>query len=185
MQEKEHLISILKETQEAIMSENSLKLRSLSDQTIHNASIYQHTDYIIIAVLIYSLNKLIEKKQHTEIKHWYKFIKKFNFYISLSIAAVEQDNQEKFLKHLENAKKSLENISNLKPIIEEVVRKASINKASKIYEHGISLGNTAKLLGVTQWELSEYVGQKENIHAKETLTMNIKNRAKMAMEFFS
>ncbi len=184
MEEAEHVIEVLKETQKALKSENALQLKVLSDQTIHSASIYQHTDSIIIAVLIYSLSKILEKKQHAKIKNWPIFIKKFNSLLSLAILAIEQNNQEKFLKYLESAKKSLENISNLKQMVEEVIRKASINKASKIYEHGISLGSTAKLLGITQWELSEYIGQSEHIHAKYSHTLNIKDRTKMAMEFF-
>ncbi len=185
MEEKEHIIQVLEETQKALKLEDSAKLKNLSDQTVHDASIYQHTDYIIIAVLIYSLSKLVERKQHSGIKQWDNLAKKVNASLSLAIIALQQDRQDKFLSYLESAKKSLENISNLKPIIEEVIRKASVNKASKIYEHGISLGNTAKLLGITQWELSEYIGQKENPHAKYSSTINIKSRAKMAMEFFS
>ena len=38
-------------------------------------------------------------------------------------------------------------------------RRARINKASRIYEHGISLAQTAELLGITQWELMKYLGQ--------------------------
>lgn len=185
MEEAEHVINVLKETQQALKSENSLELKALSDQTIHSASLYQHTDYILIAVLIYSISKLLEKKQHVEIKRWPEFVKRFNSYLSLAILAAEQNNQEKFLQYLESAKKSMESIANLKPMIEEVIRKASINKASKIYEHGISLGSTAKLLGITQWELSEYIGQTEHVHTKYSNTTRIKDRAKMAMEFFS
>ena len=72
----------------------------------------------------------------------------------------------------------------MKPYINEVLRKASINKASRIHEHGISLGQTAKLLGITQWELSEYIGRKEITDRRYSQTINTKIRAKMAMEFF-
>jgi predicted transcriptional regulator len=73
----------------------------------------------------------------------------------------------------------------MKPYIQEVLRKASINKASKIYEHGISLGQTAQLLGITQWELSEYSGQTNVSDNDYNKTLDIKKRAKMALEFFS
>ena len=73
----------------------------------------------------------------------------------------------------------------MKPIIQEVLRKASINKASKIYEHGISIAKTTKILGVTPWELTEYVGEKENQHSSVNKTIDIRDRIKMTMEFFS
>jgi predicted transcriptional regulator len=83
------------------------------------------------------------------------------------------------------ARKTLSSLSvNLKPYIEEVMRKASINKASKIYEHGISLGQTANLLGISQWELSEYTGQTSIADTNYNNTINTKKRAQMAMEFF-
>ena len=86
---------------------------------------------------------------------------------------------------LKKTKNEITNLSiSLKPYIHEVLRKASINKASKIHEHGISLGQTANLLGITQWELSEYVGRKEITDRKYSQTINTRVRAKMAMEFF-
>jgi hypothetical protein len=58
----------------------------------------------------------------------------------------------------------------------QVISEARIKKASRIYEHGISLAQTAKLLGTTQWELMRYLGQttiadnfKENISVKDRL----------------
>jgi len=72
----------------------------------------------------------------------------------------------------------------MREIIQEVLRKASINKASKIYEHGLSLAKTSKLLGITQWELSEYVGGKDNMQVNLNKTIDAKARAQMAMEFF-
>ena len=65
------------------------------------------------------------------------------------------------------------------------MHKASVNKASKIYEHGISMGRTAKMLGITQWELSEYTGQKNVPDNPYNETFDVRKRAEMAMEFFS
>jgi CRISPR/Cas system-associated protein Cas7 (RAMP superfamily) len=43
---------------------------------------------------------------------------------------------------------------------------------------------TSKLLGITQWELSDYIGQSPISEAKESQTVDIKKRAKLALEFF-
>jgi predicted transcriptional regulator len=75
-------------------------------------------------------------------------------------------------------------LPNMKYYIQEVIRKASINKASKLYEHGLSMEQTSKLLGITQWELSDYIGQSPISEAKESQTVDIKKRAKLALEFF-
>jgi len=185
MEEKEHLIRVLKETRKALSTKNTLQLQKLSDRTIHSSSIYQHTDYIIIAIIIYSLSKIVARKDSLQIKNWDSFIIKVNSKLAHAIEALKKDNSSDFLENLKQARTEISNLSiDLKPYIQEVLRKASINKASKIYEHGISLGQTAKLLGLTHWELSEYIGQKSIAEEKQGKTLNTKVRAEMAMEFF-
>jgi predicted transcriptional regulator len=83
------------------------------------------------------------------------------------------------------ARKSLTGLGSIKHYVQEVLKKASINKASKIYEHGISLGHTADLLGLTQWELAEYTSQSNAAENEQSITVDVKKRAKMALEFFS
>ena len=48
--------------------------------------------------------------------------------------------------------------STLDLYIQHVIDEANVKKASKIYDHGISLGQTAQLLGISHWELMRYVG---------------------------
>ena len=185
-EEIEHLINVLKEAQKALSHEDSLTLKELSNQTIHCATAIQDEGSITSAVLIYTLSKLIERKEYIHIKNWNKFVKRINSFLALAEKALREKNYEAYERHLEAARKSLILISvNIKPYIQEVLRKASINKASKIYEHGLSLGKTAKLLGVTQWELAEYTGQSRISDIPASITESEKVRAKMALEFFS
>ena len=185
MEEKEHLIELLSGTKKAISSKNTLQLQKLSNQTIHTSSIYQHTDHIITAIIIYSLSKIVARKDSLKIKNWDSFVTKLNFELSNAIDALKKENSYDFLESLKQARKEITNLSvDLKPYVKEVLRKASINKASKIHEHGISLGQTAKLLGLTHWELSEYIGQKSISEEKYGKTLNTQVRAEMALEFF-
>jgi len=184
--EAKHIIEVLQLTLDAIKEKDADRLRELSNQTIHNISVYQDPGNISVAVLVYTLSKLIERKDYERIKNWDKFTKKINMFFSLAISALEKDNFNKYEEYLQSARKSTNSISiNLKPYIQEVLRKASINKASKIYEHGISLGRTAQILGVTEWELSEYTGQTKIPDIKYGITLDVEKRAKMALEFFS
>ena len=77
---------------------------------------------------------------------------------------LKKNNEEHTHAALESIRKEIDNLSGkLKKYIKDVFRKAKINKASKIYEHGISLEKTAKLLGLTMYEVAAYSGQ-SNIH---------------------
>jgi hypothetical protein len=180
-----HVIDLLSEAKHALKNAEAWKLKELSNQTVHSASLVQDAGSIALAVIIYSLSKLIERGDDKKIKQWNKFEKKTNSFISLAIVALKERNFKAYETYLEKIRQAITSVSpNLKPYIQEVLRKASINKASKIYEHGISMGQTAQLLGITQWELTEYTGQKSIDTRAYENPEDIKSRAKMAMEFF-
>jgi len=186
MEEVEHVIDVLSQVKRAIVQNDSAQLRNLSNQTIHTASMVQDSGSITLAVIVYAFAKLIERGDHNKIKHWNKFIKKIESFFSLAIKSLKDKKFEIYENYLEDIRKTTSSVApNMKPYIQEVMRKAAINKASKIYEHGISMGQTAKLLGITQWELAEYAGEKM-INTREVESPeSVKQRASMALEFFS
>ncbi|MDO8508627.1 MAG: hypothetical protein Q7S27_02990 [Nanoarchaeota archaeon] len=184
-EESIYTISVLKETKQALSANNPLALLELSNKKIHSAACIQDIESITLTIVIYSLAKLIERKNNLKIKNWEIFVKKMNVLLDLSISALEKNNRSAYQKYILKAKSSLESISpSLKQNTKEIIRNACINKASHIYKHGISLGQTAKLLGITQWELAEYTGQAKMGDINYNRTLNEKSRIKMAMEFF-
>jgi hypothetical protein len=185
MEEASHVISVLKQTKKSIMDGNSIKLKELSNQTIHSASVIQDPGSLTLAVIVYTFSKLIERGDDKRIKFWNKFALRVGAQIELAIDSLESNNISEYSNYLEKIRKSLNSLSiNIRPYIQEVLRKAAINKASKIYEHGISMGQTAKLLGVSQWELTEYSGQKSLDYQLNEDPVIVKKRAQMALEFF-
>ena len=184
-EEKENFLDILIKSKDAIRNEDILLLKELSDRTIHTASTIQDTDSVLLAVIIYSLSKILERKQYRDMKGWKKFHDVFTLEIDRAVNYVQKDNQKEFVKSLERIRGSISSISgDLRGCIEDVFRKAEINKASKIYEHGISLETTAKLLGITMWELAGYTAQKEVQDSNFIQTESVKQRIKQAMEMF-
>lgn len=185
MQEKENILRILEDTRDALKKEDTIELKSLSNQTIHTASITQDPDNIAVAVIIYSLSKIIERPSYRAQSHWNKIFKNILVGVEHSISALEKNDEEHLRDHLEKLRKRLEGLSgSLRNFIQDVFRKASINKASKIYEHGISMEKTAKLLGISLWELANYSG--ERISDQDLgRTISVKQRIKLAMDLFS
>ena len=182
--ECEHIVSLLDESKKALVEKNAFSLKDLSNKTIHDACHYQDEASITIAVLLYSLSKIIEREDYSRMKNWDLFVKKFNAIIDLAILALNQHNEEAYQKYIAQARQTLESQSvNIKKYVEDVIRKASINKGSKLYSHGLSIAQTSQLLGVTQWELSEYIGEHTSDN-KHDQTIDTKKRAKMALEFF-
>jgi hypothetical protein len=185
MQEKDNVLRILEETKDAIAKEDVGKLKELSDQTIHTASISQDPDNVAIAVIVYSISKIIERSSYKSQVGWDKFYKGLIMGINNSIDALNKDDDTHLSNHIEGIRKKIDGLSgNLKKYIQDVFLKASINKASKIYEHGISMEKTAKLLGISLWELAGYAGQKDMDGQDFGRTLNAKQRIKLAMEMF-
>ena len=170
MEERENLLKIFQETKEAIKREDVLKLKELGNQTIHTASIVQDPDSIAVAIIVYSLSKIIERNYHKN--------SKWSDEIILIVENIIQDLQK--IRHSINqfSKK-------LKVYIKEVFRKASINKASRIYEHGISMEKTAELLGISMYELADYAGQTGISDVLLGKTLDTKDRIKLAMDMFN
>ena len=184
MQEVENILRIFEETNEAVTKNDTFKLKQLSDQTNNTASRTHDPDNITVAVIVYSIGKILERAEYRSYPEWKKFYKNILIYIDKEIAALKKKDEKEISATLGMMRGEIENISGkLKVYIQDVFRKAQINKASKIYEHGISLEKTAKLLGITMFELAGYTGQKE-LDSPKLEGTNIKQRIKIAEDIF-
>lgn len=186
MQEKENVLRILQETKDAIKNNDSIKLKLLSNQTNNTASLTQDPDNIAVAVAVYSISKIIERTEYREFPGWRDFYKVITSAVDNSISAIKKNDAEKLTSSLISIRNAVSKLSGkLQEYIQDVFRKAQINKASKIYEHGISMERTANLLGITLFELATYSGQKpEGPETSLTKTLDVKSRIKTAMDLF-
>lgn len=185
MKEGDNILRILKETLEAIKTDNPAPLKDLSDQTLHEATTGD-SDNIAVAIIVYSLGKILARQDYRTLKGWSTFQKTIISSLNCSINDLEQGNEEKFRKDFVFIRNAINKISGkLKVYIEDVFKKAEIAKASRIYEHGISLGKTAKMLGVSMYDLQNYTGQTGISEVSLNQTINAKTRIKMLEELFS
>ncbi len=184
MQERENILRIFKETKEAVSRGDSAKIKSLSNQTTDTASLTHDPDNIVAAVVVYSLSKILERENYKKLPGWNEFYKAYLSAIDNIILAIEKKDDKSYRENIEAIQKAMGKVSGkLKNYVEDVFRKAKINKASKMHEHGISMERTAKLLGVTLYELASYSGQKDE-DVPEAQTIDVKSRIKNAMEMF-
>lgn len=185
MQEVENILRILKETEVAIKNENHSPLKDLSNQTLNTASKTGDPDNIAIAVIIYSIGKIFGRPDYRSMKGWESFKRITLTSLELSIKDLENNNEEKFRKDFLMIRKAINKVSGkLRKYIEDVFKKAEINKASRLYEHGLSLGKTAQLLGVSQYDLQNYAGQTGISDAPYNKTVDVKYRIKILEGMF-
>ena len=185
MEEKEHLLNVLEKVKQALETRNYVKIKHLSNKLIHNVSINQDPDIIALAIILYSLSKLIERESYREEKNWDKFYNNYLQNINDMIKSLKKEDMEMFRDEIDANRKLIEELSgDLKKYIRDVFRKAKVNKASRIYEHGISMEKTARILGISLWELAEYAGRTGIGDVNLGITMPIQQRIKIAEEVF-
>jgi len=183
--DRQHILNTLKKVKQSLDKEDYIEIKQLSDNIIHDSSTEQDPDIISVAIIIYSLSKLIERESYKTEKNWKTFYKNYLKNINDMIESLEKDNLKRFRDEVDANRKLIEQLSgNLKIYINEVFRKAKINKASRIYEHGISMEKTAAILGISVWELAEYAGKTRISDHNLGITMPIKSRIKLAQEIF-
>ena len=160
---KKDIIGILRKALSALKKEDTAELDDISNHTIHDASIFQDKDAISVAVIIYSLAKIVHRSESNP-EYWKKVYKKIESDIEAARFFLEKDKEEKYKKIMKNILQNIGEVDDkLKLYIDDVLDKAKIVKGSKMYERGVSIGRAAELLGISQWELMSYVGKTQII----------------------
>lgn len=184
-QVKADILSVLKESLKAIKTDNAVKLKNLSDRLIHNASLLQDEYSISTAVIIYSLSKIFERARYRDYKEWGVFYNEIVNNLESAIKNLEKDNITEYEHHIHNILQNVDRLGKkFRKYIIEVINKAKVSKGSRIHEHGLSVGKTAELLGVTTWELMDYIGDTGIADVKYNLTKTAKDRLKLARRVF-
>lgn len=185
MYERDNLLRVFQKTKEAVSKGDVAKIKGLSDQTTNSASLTHDPDNIASAVVIYSLSKILEREDYKKLPGWGDFYSVYVGSIDRIIEALKRGKTPEFRAGISSIRKAINGLSGkLKDYIQDVFRSASINKASRIYEHGISMETTANLLGISLFELASYAGEKKNSDIPESITISARQRVKFAMEMF-
>jgi CRISPR/Cas system CSM-associated protein Csm2 small subunit len=169
------IIRVLDDSSRMIERSDIIGLKEVSNHTIHNASIFQDEDSVTVAVIMYTLAKIFERENKSD-----KTI------VPIINSAKKNLFENNYEVYKENMRKLYDMIKTRdeknKLYIQEVIEKAGVKKSSLIYEHGVSMGQAASILGVSQWELMEYVGKTNISDTFEPL--NLKKRLSVARKLF-
>lgn len=176
---KKDLLAVLKDTLNTLKQSvpSIAELKELSNHTIHNASIFQDEHSVSIAILIYSLSKIIER-----VKDKFDYSKIKNL-LALAIEYLEDDNIESYHDFMAQIFSIISKTDiKFRVYIQEVIRQASVRKGSKLYEHGISASKTAQILGISPWDLYNYLGATS---ISDTDISSVRDRLKYTRSLFS
>jgi hypothetical protein len=183
---KQDISSILNEALTAIKQNNAEKLKEISNHTIHDASIYQDKYSTSAAVVIYSLSKMFEKNKYKEYQNWKEFYMRCIKHLERAKEDLIIDQVGRYNGEIKSLYRLISKTEKkLGTFITEVLDQAGIKKASRIYEHGISIGRTAELLGISPWDLMAYVGQTKIPEMGPAELKSVKERLNFTKKLFS
>lgn len=167
------------------MIDNSTKLEELSDYSIRSASIYQDSDSLSIAVIIYSLAKMLSRYEAHQLPRWTEIYSNITKEIEKARTDLEADNVKDYRNHIKIIIKIISGSDkDIKLYIDKVIEKARIKKGTKLFEHGVSVEKAASLMGISVWEMMDYVGKTE-IFDKEAIKTDVRQRLLFAKKLFN
>ncbi len=156
-----------------------LELKELSDHTIHNASVFQDNCSVSLAVLAYALSKMMMR--YPQESYEYKEILKL---FLIEKENLEKDDENGFNDTMKRLFLLISKIdSKLEMYVQEVINNAQIKKGSKLCEHGVSCAKSAEVLGVSQWDLMNYLGKTKLVEYASGI--DLKSRLRFARRLFS
>ncbi len=169
---KRDLLKVLEKVVPALRSEDSRELKWLSNNTIHNAGIFQDKDSITLAVILYSLSKIFERPRLYDQPILQEMKKDVLQSLNYARTNLKRNEDKQFRLEI---KKVLKRISmfekKIGKYITEVLRQARIKKGGRIYEHGLSIGLSAQLMGISKWELMDYLGATKVSDISDEITL--------------
>jgi len=176
-------LHVLTQAKDALEHKNTALLRSVSNQTIHNASIFQDEFSIRVATVTYALSKLVESSVN---KNKNIDVVKYGIFIDHLITHLHERDTEGFENTIQKIFVVMQrDEGEFRQYVIHVRTQANLNKSAKLVDHGLSVAQASSKTGVSQWQIYNYMG-KTTINDDGTDSVgNAKKRLNYAMKLFS
>lgn len=175
---KEKILSTLKKLKLMLKSGTviSSDLKKLGNSIIEDVSLFQDQDSISIAVLVHSLYKIFTKNEHIERKQLLTLLN--NTIKSINIEPQFRRNIRLLFDRIKKYDK------NIDTNIIELIKHAQIKKGLRVYEHGLSIGQAAEIIGISKWDIIDYLGTTDIVDRDPNAKIDQKTRLDFARGLF-
>ena len=182
---KNNLVKVLQRLKSATISGNSQSLKNIAKSALDTASVFQNKNTLSVAVIAYAIVKLIERKKIVQtdipISSYRDLVKN----IEQASKNLIKGNNHLYEKNIKDLFKLIGKLDIQLPLyVEEVINKAKIKKGFLLHEKGISLSRAAHMMGISQWELMNYIG-KTQISEHISKKVDVKSRLNFTKKIFN
>ena len=174
---RKDILRILTKIKDKLDNKDTVGLSELSNEINHNSSIFQDEDSIKLAVIVYSLSKIIERRGGKINSIFLKLFNKAKIYLKNH----DYENYRKTMDEISNRINDMDN--KIGQYLIHVLNQAGIKKGTKLLSNGISLPRVAEIMNISQWELMNYVG-KTNISDKFGKDTKVTKRIEFTRSLF-
>lgn len=181
---RQNIVVDLRKAIPAIKKEDVPTLKELSNQTIKDVSILQSRNLTLVAIIIYSLSKIIARSEEMP-NQWDKTKERIIKNLDRARSFLEKKQEDDYKVRIKRVLKYIGKVDeSLKLYIEDVLDKAKIIKGARLYEQGLSVGRAAEFLGISQWELMSYIGKTQIVDRYEEEVIPVAVRLDHAKKTF-
>lgn len=129
------------------------ELGKLSDHAVQDVALYKDLELVSITVLLYSLYKVgmnLSKEDYRDVLKELKSAQdtlqqgalgRYNRYIQSLFQLVKKSNAK------------------IKEHLDDVMQAARIKKGTSLLQRGLSIGQAAGIMGLSNWDLQQYAGK--------------------------
>ena len=156
------IIEVLEQVKDALERMDIDALSEWSNHIIHSIAIYREKRAVYVAIIAYSLSKLVEKTREHQVQKdkWSNFIANLLKEMVQAIEMLENKNIVKFDALITQIMKQISDFDvSFSRYAQDVLEFSKVQKGARIYEHGISLSSIAEMLGISKWDLMRKVGE--------------------------
>lgn len=129
------------------------ELKDLSNHAIEDVALYKELDTISITVLIYSLYKIVQQLNPVDYQRTVQELK-------IAKQALEKINLKSYNQSIRRLYHIINKTSTkTKEHLQDVMQAARIKKSTALVEKGLSIGQAAGLMGLSNWDLQQYAAK--------------------------
>lgn len=175
---KKEIIYDLTRSLEILSLKQFSELEPLSDHAIEDVAVHKDLDLISVTVLIYSLYKVQRCLQQKDMQNIITELKRARDSLQRDILGQYNKSIRTLFMLVRkcNAK--------VKEHMQDVMDAARIKKGTVLLQKGLSIGQAAGLMGLSNWDLQAYAG-KTTVLTQHDENMPATKRMKIALQLFT
>ena len=157
---KKSMLELIDLIEKGLKNRDNFVLDSISSKGIQDSTIFQNENLIALVLIAYALKKLIERQKTFGKDKLDALFDQIYSSLELLKSQIRKNDERGYKRTLKRVFGLIKRIDNkLVRYFDEILDKSKLKKGYGLFEYGISLGRISEMLGISQWELMNYIGK--------------------------